>query len=459
MQSLDIYFTRYCISYESSDLSLDNSVVELSGLETDPIHNLSEILKELDLPRNTSLNLILDQNYIGYFCFRLPVVSRRKLSKILEYELTEFLIKDIDRYSYNYRLSKTKGVETAIGVYTIQKELIHRFIQIGKSYNLEIRSILPLVDLLDIRLCEQYNPLDEMIAFADPYQARIFVYRNGFLISSVNEPLLEYTGKDTGSETDEKKGTLLKNLNLKIRAIGLGENSISSIRIDEQSKSKIQINQQNELIIRQKSTDNDKNMIYSNLLNNFSKGRSSRINLLQSNFFILQEIRKHIKKAVGSAVILLLCCIIYVSSLLYENQTRKELYLGKEKTYFETIDKYLPKGTPKSSALQIIENRVLDLKETRKQKQRFIRREYQVSEQLAVLSRLKEQLPTLVMNRFYQTDQSIRIQGEIDSFSEYEQLKTNLNIIYNPKQYFVKYNQKSRGEGKVQFTVMVRPVD
>ena len=458
MQSLDIYLTRHYIGFKSTDLPHEKQVRALKN--RDPVIDLSELLENLDLPRNTNINLILDQKFIGYHCFRLPTISRRKLNRILEYELADFLIQDTDQYSYDYRFQIAEETGASVGVYVIQTDLIHRLLQVIKSKNLDVRSILPLSDILDYQLRERYHPEDELIVTANSHFASVFVYRNGFLISYADQAINWSVNQNISTESQEEGKPALQELNLKIKAIFLKENSISQIIIDEESESFLGVNSQNELFLKKKTgiegvvAEDD-----SVLPEDIHKSRTGRINLLRSNLYILQEIRKHSRKAIASGIILILCCTIYISSLFYSNQVLKENYQERERIYTDTIKRYLPPTTSKSTALQTIEKQVREFKETQEQNKRFVTREYQVSEQLATLSKLKGRLPTLVLNRYFRAEQSIRIQGEIDSFTEYEQLKTDLQNIYDPKYYSIKFNQKSRGEGNVQFTAMIRPVD
>jgi type II secretory pathway component PulL len=455
MQSLDIYLTQHYICFQSIELSIDQTIKKLGDLGKDPVSCLSEILKDLILPRNTSLNLIMDQSLIGHFSFKLPAVSRRKLGKILEYELADFLINDIDEYFYDYRFHIQKDVETDIGVYFVGKDLVHRFIQMARLHHLEIRSILPLNDLIDLRLKESYQPINEILVIADSFQVGIFVYRNGFLISCSDQSKEDTTDPKGKPEN----GTTLKDLNRRIKAINLGENSISSIRIDESSTPFVRVDNENEVKVLQTPDSDSQTTIQSFISKIHSVQRANQINLLKSNFFLLQEIKKHKRKAILSFTLLIFCVILYLSSILYGNSVYKDRFMEMERIYVSTINKYLPRGTSTKNAFPTLKQQVQDLKETQLQRQRFTNRKYQVSDQLTELSRLRHILPTLILTRFYQTDQSIRIQGAVDSFTAYEQLKTNLQELYRAEQYDIKFSQTSRGEGKVQFSVIVRPAN
>lgn len=459
MQSIDTYLTRYHISLYSSELAIDTTIALDEDRHKDPLRQLFQTIGELDLPRNISLNLILDQAYIGYFNFHLPAVSRRKLGRILRFELGDYLIDDIDEFFYDYRFSGKRGVTTQVGIYLIRKDVVNRILQFSKSHNLEIRSILPLSNLIDLRLQEKYQPQNEIIAVADSFQSGIYVYQDGFLVTGTTRSNRKWEPMPVDRDNNDKGPYKLKDLNRRIRAVNLERDDITGLRIDESSLSLIRLDEENELSAVNNPGKNDEKVLYSTLLQPQLVRRSNRINLLKSNFFLIQEIRKHTAKIAVSGLLLILFFLVFVSSLFYENHLEKERLKDIEKAYTATIEKYLPKGTSKSNALQNLRSQVQQLKEEQALKQKFNRREYKVSSQLAALSKIRQTLPTLVLHRFYQTDQSIRIQGEIDSFTQYEKLKNNLQKIYSTKEFELKYNQKSSGESRVQFSIIIRSLN
>ena len=454
MQSLSLFLTKHYLYYLSADFALESAFLEFDPLEVDPLQELSNLLSTLALPRSISINLVLDPSFINYYYFTLPPVNRRKIDKILEFELADTLINDADDYFYDYRTNLIKEIETHIGVYSIDKEMINRIIQIGKNIGIEIKSILSMDDLLDIKLREKYCPKNQLIVTADKTHFKVFAYKNSFLLGCSN--VLINGNKPSDAKACEDPDSNAARLNRLIKSIQIRDNSLSNILVDDKVKSLINIDDEGSLTFSEPKEDVWPDSFCSELANPGVIARPNRVNLLKSNFFLFLELKKHSKKLIISGITLALCCIIYIGSLVFENSIKSKQFAELGVLYSQTINKYLPKGTAKSSAVMILKDQVQELKDLQKKNARFVKREYFVSRQINDLSSLKEKVASLVLSRYFLTDQSIRIQGEVASFAEYDLLKRNLEIIYPDNQYTTKFNQKSVGEDIIQFSATFR---
>ncbi len=447
MQSLNIVLTKSYIFYKSPDLSLDETILEINPSDSGIIEHFSELLTELGLPRDTTLNLVLDRSFISYFYFNLPPISRRKLDKILQYELAEVLIDELDQYFYDYQFSNLDEEETQIGIFLIKKELVNQLIQIGKSCNLEIRTILSLDNLLDIKMREYYTPGNEIVVTGDRYDTNLIVYKHGFA-----------TGFSNQSTTDSEEVTesLLKDLNWRIKAIELNNNEISTIRLSDETKTFLDVDENRELVTKSEDKNGVPTSQCSTLFNGSQYSRAKQINLLKSNFFILQEVKKHFKKIVLLAGLLAVGGLFFVISSIYQGVQNKDRHSQLESVYKETVKKYLPESPNADNAPEILRKKVGGLKTQRQENEKFVKREYKISSQLNDISRLKSQVTSLTLARFFLTEQAIRIQGEVSTFAEYDKMKNSLQTMY-AKDFQLRFNQKSSGEDKINFTVTIRP--
>ncbi|MCG8336203.1 MAG: hypothetical protein MJE63_16985 [Proteobacteria bacterium] len=447
MQSLNIVLTKSYIYYKSPDLSLDETILEINPSDSDTIEHFSELLNELELPRDTSLNLVLDRSFISYFYFNLPPISRRKLDKILQYELADVLIDELDQYFYDYQFSNLAEEETQIGIFLIKKDLVNKLIQIGKTCHLEIRSILSLDNLLDMKMQEHYAPGNEILVTGDRYDTNLIVYKHGFATGFSDQ-------RTTNSE--EATDSLLKDLNWRIKAIELNDNEINSIRLSDESKTFLDIDENSELITKSEDKNGVPTSHCSTLFNGSQYARTKQINLLKSNFFIFQEIKKHLKKIILLSSLLAVGGVFFIVSAVYQGMQNKERYSQLESVYKDSVKKYLPENPNADNAPEILRKMVGELKAQRQENEKFVKREYKISSQLDDISALKRQVNSLTLARFFLTEQAIRIQGEVSTFTEYDKMKNSLQSLY-AEDFQLRFNQKSSGEDKISFTVTIRP--
>lgn len=455
MQSLNLFLTKSYIFFSSTDLPLDNTQIEFDPQESDPLDKLFELLDTLDLPRNITLNLVLDQGFINYYYFTIPPISRRKIDKILAFELADTLISDADDFFFDYNTQTIKELETRIGVYTIDNDLIHRILQIGKSKGLEIKSVLSLNDLLDIRLRELYSPDNHLIITADQFQIKLFVYRNGFLKGCSRIAFTKEDASDTEAQED-RYSQLLQRVNSSIKSILVKEYLIENILIDSNLNAVFSVNGTHELEASPQFPQELPASVCEELSKRTLTARSNRLNLLKSSVFRFQELKKHSKKLIISLITLCLGLGIYVTSLVYENSQKSDQYKNLQSIYTKTLKKYLPRGVSTSNGIQVLEGKVLELKQLKAKNEKYTVRDYRISDQLNQLSALKQKIPSLIINRYFMTDQTIRVQGEVASYDAYDRLKSNLLLIYPEKEYSIRFNQKSVGDDIIQFSANVR---
>lgn len=458
MASLNLFLNNQYIYYQSQDLDIEDTFLDFGELNTDPLEKLNELLTELDLPRNVSLNLTLDQLFINYYVFTLPPVGKRKIDKILEFELGDTLLSDIEEYFYDYRFDIEKEQSTRLGVYLIKKELVHRIVQIGKSNHIDIRSIIPLNDLLDIKFKESFKPTNEIVLTAEQNYSKLFVYKNGFLVGCSSVPLQFKNQLDLENPVGDQNTESLpiNQINQKIRSILIKEVDLESVMIEGGIDSVLHVNEQMEIDYVNGEIVEFPKSICPDVIQQSYITRTNRINLVKANLAIIQEIKKHAKQFIITSVFALCCFGLYIGSLVYQNSINNERYLQLDQEYTKAIGKYLPKGTSKSNAINILRNQVAELKELKEKNEKFSRRSYTVTNQLNQLSGLKQTVTSLKINRYFMTDQSIRIQGEVSSFADYDQLKNSLGRIFPKEEYSIKYNQKSVGNDIVQFSVTIR---
>lgn len=454
MQSLNLFLTRHTICYQSTDLSIDETILPFDEPAPDPFVQLEELLSELSLPRNTTINLILDHCFVSLYCFALPPVSKRRIDKLLNFELADTLLAEVEDYSYDYQPAIVKGEKTNVNVYLAKKETVGRVVQICKTYGLEARNILSAVDLINLKLQKRYQPDNQIFVVSDRYYTYLYTYKKGVLqgVSSLKVPD-HFHIEDPGEEPNP----YLDNLNSKLRSIAVAHNQINDVRIYPAIDSFLRTTEQLELAIGEKpSVDMLPESHFSLIAETPLLSLPKKINLLKSNVFLLKEIRKYTKRILFTAIIFGLCGVIYLGTLIYGNIINTIEYKELENHYSKTVDKYLPKGTSKSNAIYVLQQQVNELEKQKKINQRFVKRSYSVTKQLSDLSALKSSVKSLRLTRYHLTDQLIRVQGEVSSYVEYDKLKANLESIYPDKEYALKYSQKSIGEGLIRFTVTAR---
>lgn len=455
MRLLSIFITRSFIYYYSTDLTPSESYLELTD-QTDLTDSLSELISRLETAKVTHINFILDEKYIIYTYSHFPLTSRRKIDKILEFELEDILLSGSENYYFDYYSKTNRDLAiTEVGVYAIQKSVLQILRKFCKDNNLELRWLLSLNNLFDLRTRQELRPGNNIFVLWHKNIARILVYRGSFL-SAISSVALQQTTTDQPSSGLSQQ--YLDLINQQITCFRLKDNFDYEILIDPAIKPRVQVSDKQQLsLVEGQATESDtldqielKDLINPSLLNH-----PHRVNLLKSNLLLIQELKKHRRAFSVSVGIIVACLLMYTSSIGYNIiQDTKKLEVVNRK-YAESINKYLPKGTSKTNAVYILRDDVAKLQKIQAKGRKFAKREYRVLKTLLQLSLLKNSTPSLHINRFSINDQSIRFQGKVNLISEFEQLKNELEALYSGKKYTLKYNQKSLGEDIVEFSVSI----
>ncbi len=456
MQLSNIFITSRYICSLSSDQSLPNSFLELSDCQ-DLTKELSEFLSKLELSKGTAINFILDQDFIGYYHFKFPPISRRKINKILEFEMEDTLLKELDYYFFDYYSRTLKEHSfTQVGVYAISKDVFNILSRVCRDHNLELRWILSLNNLLDLKFREEFHPNNQIFVHLEDSIARIFVYKEGFKIGFSTAKYK--TPENSDSQAGEHSQEFLDYINQKIAAIRLQENKVHEIAVNRDALSWVTINERQELEPAKSSENhpNSKPAVDEYLIAPALLNHPQRVNLLKLDIPIIQELKKHIKALMVSTFIMAVCLIVYVGSVVYNNLLETQYLSDLDRTFQQLVGEYLPKGTSKTNAVHILREKVDKLKNQKEKSRKFARREYRVSTLLNEVSLLKKNISSLHLKRFSLNEQSIRFQGNIDTVSDYDQLKERLIALFPKKTYNTKFSQKSLGDETVEFSVLVQ---
>lgn len=450
MHSISVALTKNYIFYHSTDLHLPETILESKGASHHGFSALIDLLIELNLPKATTLNLYLDSSYISYFHIPLPSIGKRKLDKILFYELEDILIDEPESYYYDYRFHQDKDKNTSVGVFLISKSLLEEFVTFVKQNGLELKSVIPLEDLLDKALRSEYKPNDQIFLTADQYNVCMVIYQAEFATG-----FLQYSLKNEMTLTEESEEIVLEDLNRKISSIELLNDKICSIRLSEGMTNYLKIDEQNNLSFLPKGTHKVPKSICLNLLEKKQKLNIKPINLLKSNVFIFQELKKHTKRISLFLLLMLISAAIYFTSIYFQNSNNLKHYESLQKTYENTIREYTSIQQPNKDSLNQLTQQVQELRSQLAQNKKYSIRNYRISKQLRDLSLLRKEISSVRLIRYYLTPQSIRIQGEVDTFPEYDKLKLSIGKMFPPDAN-LRFSQNSIGNKKIEFSVTIR---
>lgn len=453
MQSLNILVTQRNIRYISPDSS-EPVVFERSFDYKGLFSTLSNSsLKEESLS-GTKINFILDQDYLKYEYFKFPPINLKKISNILEFELEDTLLNGVENYVYDFSYRKNKNtLHSDVGVYTITKRNYNDLLQFCKENNAELRWILSINNLIDLDFNDKQDPGSHILLQFDEFEsiARLFVYEGGFLVDSSATKVINTSNESGISQA------FIRQINQKIKAVQLKKENIPNIKI-QNAPDGILINQ--DQLIELNSQDSQKSapvlISYDQLFIPSLLNHRKKINLVKSHFLFLNELKKHLRAFTLSAVILLSCLALFIGSIIYNGKNKSGYFQTLNIRYNQTIEKYLPKGTSKSNALSILKEKVKKLREENNSNLKFSKRTYKISITLTDLSLLKRDVITLDLKRFSQNEQSIRFSGNVSSVNEFDLLKQKLEKLFPKKFHRMIYNEKSRGNKSVEFSVSIQ---
>ena len=456
MQLHNILITNGTIVTLSADKLPHNPVFKPEGKEVTT--QLTEYLNTTQIPRGTIINLVFDQKYIHYQHFSFPLLRGRKIRQVLQFELEDTLLKEAENYVYSYATQSIKGSgTTSAGVYLMEKVLLDELVSLFKGFNLELRWVTSLENLMDLEFRKNTDPGNRIhVELSEKEKsARLFVYRNGFLVG-----LSALSAKQAVDAQIE--GTLcqdfLDQINQRANAIRLMEADISDISIDGTLSNQITVDEQQELSINKEyqpepTQENNKPVVD---LPATRLDHPRRVNLITSNFLVFQELKKHARSLMFTAGVFMLSVVLYISALGYRGYYDNQYYEQLNHQLDQTIEKYLPKGASKANAIYIIKEQVQNLNLEKEKNRKFKHRNYRVSKALTELSLLKIDIPSVTLIRFSLNDQSIRFQGQTASMSEFDILKAALPRIYPPDSYRINTNEKNRGSESVEFSTTIQ---
>ena len=137
-----------------TDLSKNNSEPESRNI----INRLTEYLEVNEIQRGTGINLVLDQTYIRYQYFSFPQISARKIQQVVQFELEDTLLKESENYVFSHSTKTIRDSRTTdAGVYLMEKDLLDELILIFKGFNLELRWVASLENLMDLGFREKMD--------------------------------------------------------------------------------------------------------------------------------------------------------------------------------------------------------------------------------------------------------------------------------------------------------------
>ena len=435
-----------------------HSIEEFKPVNKDIINGLSEYLTQKQIPAGTGINLILDQQYIRYHYFYLPYIPKRKVRQILQFELDDTLLKGSADYHFNFTIRSQKGTETTeSGVYAIEKSILDNLVALFREFNLELRCLSSLENLLDLSLAENNIPENQIHVEICPghQQAKLFIYRNSFLIgvSAVRGLLPSQT---TSNDIDALP--LIDQINQKTGTIKLAEPDISLISLNNSFAEGLSIHSEGELI----ATDNYQPSIHPTLdeIQNFYSSirpdHPKRINLINTNIFLFQELKKHTRPLALTVGILFLSLIIYSAAMLYGSFYDQRYFEHLESMLGKTASQYLPNGISPTNAVYILKERIESLQAEKKNNRLYEFRNYPVSTILTEISLIKNDIPSLRLNRFSLNENTIRFQGNTASVKDFDQLMNSLAQLFAPNLYRINAIEKNRGTASVDFSITIQ---
>ncbi|MBU2647832.1 hypothetical protein KKI24_24200 [bacterium] len=451
MQLHNILIINNTIISPAADTANNISEFEPDGVGI--ISLLSQYLTSREIPRGTNINLVIDQQHIQYQYFCFPRISTRKIHQILQYELEDTLLKGSENYIYSYSTRSSKDADiTETGVYLIEKILLEELVSLFKGFNLELRWISSLENLMDLAIQENADPGNtiQIVLSEIEKSARFLIYRNGFLVgvSIISDKRIE---------TVTSQG-FLNQINQKINAIRLNESDISDILVSGDRSDQVSMDDQLELIINKASPaeisqwDHDQNDIKT--IPGLEHPR--RVNLIKSNILIIQELKKYSRSLIVTAGIFIISLTLYLAATVYRgyNDDRYLETLGHQLD--QEITKYLPTGTSKTNAIPILKERIRQINLEKRKNSKYERRSYQVSKTLTELSLLKKDIPSLTLSRLSLNDQTIRIQGNTTSVADFDLLQASIVQLYPPDTFRINTNEKNQGSGSIEFSMTIQ---
>ncbi|MBT4526413.1 MAG: hypothetical protein HOC24_07675 [Deltaproteobacteria bacterium] len=459
MQSINIYLSKTEIGYYLPDSTSNwrgiNLTAAPSGSKDDitVFDGLKNLLSQIDHLELYKINIIPDQHYILYSYLKLPLISKRKISNILQHELGNHLINDLSEYRYDY-IIKIDKEQSCIecGVYFIKKDLIESILAIAKAYSVELAGIYPLNHLISQNYIDEHQIQNDsrIYVYLIEKYAKLFVYHKGFL-----------SGYATIFCKSSNIDDLINIINQKITAIVLHENQIEFTRVDSSHPDIL-------------SENNDSDIVYPTdppltfdqlpptdyrLFNQcFQPGALPKFNLLKSNIMIFKELKKYSKRLIVTASLFFICLMLYLTNIGFNIYSGKQVNGQLEAKYTQLINKYLPKGTSKINAVYVLKQRITEYEDQQEAVQKYSERKYETITFINDISQMKSKITSLTVKRLSFGQNSISIMGKVENISDYDLLQEIFTTKYPEDHYRLKMDQKSQGNESILFTTTIRPI-
>ena len=459
MQLINIYLSKTEIGYYLPDSSERWRSINLpaapSGLKDDitVFEVFKNLLSQIDHLESIKINIILDQHYVLYSYLKLPLISKRKISNILQHELGNHLINDLSEYRYDYMIKIDKEQSSIeCGVYFIKKDFIESILAIAKSYSVELAGIYPLNHLISQNYLDEHQSHNDSriyIHLVEKY-AKLFVYHQGFL-----------SGYATIFCESPNLDDLINNINQKIKAIVLHENQIEFTRVDSSLPDIISENDASDIVCSSDSPltfDQLPPTDYRPFNRCFQPGALPKFNLLKSNTLVFKELKKYSKRLLVTASLFFIFMMLYLTNVGFNIYSSMQVNGQLEGRYTQLIDNYLPKGTSKINAVYILKQRIVEYEDQQAAVQKYSERNYETITFVNDISLIKSKITSLTVNRLSFGQNSISITGKVDNISDYDLLQEIFTTKYPEDQFRLKMDQKSQGNESILFTTTIRPI-
>ena len=459
MQAINIYLTKTEIGYYLPDSTENWNSVTLeteqseSNRELSAFEGFNKLLNQIDHPESYKINIIPDQHYILYSYLKLPLISKRKIPNVLQHELGNHLINDISDYHYDYMIKINKEQSfIECGVYFIKKDLVKSLFAIAKTFSVEIAGIYPLNHFISQQYLNSHQVKNDSRIYVhlNEVSTKLFVYHQGFL-----------SGYATIFDEHSKFDDLLNSINQKITAIVIFENQIDFAKVDTSHPEILAENEESEIVFLVEpplTSDQMPKADYRSFNQFFNQGAPPKFNFLKTNLLIFKELKKYSKKLMFSTALFFLCVMAYLSSVGYDIYLNNQINQQLDSKYTKLINTYLPKGTSKINATYILKQRIADYENQQEMVEKYTERKYETIKFINDVSLFKNDISSLNVSRLSHGQNSISIQGKVNTISDYDLLQEILIKKYPENLYRLKMDQKSQGNDSIFFTAIIRPL-
>ena len=454
MRQLYIILSEYKALLYSSDSQTLRDQVELPEFSgaVEPFEQaiISLLEKESNL-KEVKVSLVIAQRLLSFFQIQFPPISKKKVDKILPYELDSSLVINSSEcyYKYNYERLKKPSRTEVVG-FAIEKTLFNRLVEQVKHFGCEVKNVIPLLNLLDIKIRSKSADKNYVYLMWERDILRFFVYVGGVLKGYSSTDLKAY-------RKDENWQGLENEINQKLRAIEIIEYRISHTVQSSANEFRSPINADNQIELSPKIFKELENLKpdYGSLFVPTIMANKKRVNLVQFELFLLKEIKKYKKVLITGAILLTILIVLNLGQLGYQIISLKKERQDLEKKYSMLVSQYLPRGASRSNVISTLQEKLKKLQAKKELEQRFLKREYIVTTALRDISLIKQKVASLHIHKFSLNDKIFFLTGKVSSFVEFKLLKKELSTRFPPLRYKTTVTQKSSGSDTIQFSISI----